>query len=132
MLRIELSGPEYQHLSVVDAPALLHNPTKYQTAKDGVIIRNLIAEYIMDKRTIILAVMDARNNLVNQKVFSMARAAHPQGKRTVGIITKCDTVAEGDEEVELVLCIDKLTIEFGDGLGYRSIKIAKGYWMPAR
>lgn len=42
--------------------------------------------------------MDARNNLANQEVFNMARSADPQGSRTVGIITKCDAVQEGDEE----------------------------------
>lgn len=30
--------------------------------------------------------------------FNMARSADPQGSRTVGIITKCDAVQEGDEE----------------------------------
>lgn len=30
--------------------------------------------------------------------FSMARAADPQGMRTVGIITKCDALEAGDEE----------------------------------
>jgi hypothetical protein len=30
--------------------------------------------------------------------FSMARAADPAGKRTVGIITKCDTLQSGDEQ----------------------------------
>ena len=43
------------------------------------------------------AVMDARNNFANQEVFRMARAADPQGLRTVGIITKCDAVQTGDE-----------------------------------
>ncbi|EGE85984.2 hypothetical protein BDDG_08929 [Blastomyces dermatitidis ATCC 18188] len=98
ILKIELSGPEHRHLSVVDVPGLFHNPTKYQTEEDRAIIRNLIESYITDKRTIILAVMDAKNNLVNQEVFSMARAADPEGSRTVGIITKCDTVQVGDEE----------------------------------
>ncbi|KAL4782886.1 P-loop containing nucleoside triphosphate hydrolase protein [Aspergillus varians] len=97
ILKIELSGPEHNHLSVVDVPGLFHNPTKYQTEEDKGIIRKLIQDYITDKRTIILAVMDARNNLANQGVFSMARAADPAGKRTVGIITKCDAVEEGDE-----------------------------------
>ena len=41
--------------------------------------------------------MDARNNLANQEVFKMARAADPEGRRTVGIITKCDAVQKGDE-----------------------------------
>ncbi|KAL5048581.1 hypothetical protein BDW71DRAFT_213326 [Aspergillus fruticulosus] len=97
ILRIELSGPEHNHLSVVDVPGLYHNATKYQTEDDKVIIKRLIKDYITDKRTIILAVMDARNNLANQGVFSMARAADPAGQRTVGIITKCDAVAKGDE-----------------------------------
>lgn len=43
------------------------------------------------------AVLDARNNLANQEVFRMARAADPAGVRTVGIITKCDALQEGDE-----------------------------------
>lgn len=43
--------------------------------------------------------MDARNNLANQEVFRMARAADPEGKRTVGIITKCDAVQAGDESM---------------------------------
>ncbi|KAK9604807.1 hypothetical protein V6Z93_002758 [Aspergillus fumigatus] len=98
ILKIELSGPEQRHLSVVDVPGLFHNPTRYQTAENRVIIRNLIETYITDKRTIILAVMDARNNLANQEVFSMARAADPQGSRTVGIITKCDALEPGDED----------------------------------
>ncbi|KAJ6016561.1 hypothetical protein N7540_011152 [Penicillium herquei] len=97
ILKIELSGPDHRHLSVVDVPGLFHNPTRFQTEEDRTIIRNLIEGYITDKRTIILAVMDARNNLANQEVFSMARAADPAGKRTVGIITKCDALQKGDE-----------------------------------
>lgn len=72
ILKIELSGPEQRHLSVVDVPGLFHSkdkhssvsshkcfltkvdPTRYQTAENRVIIRNLIETYITDKRTIIL------------------------------------------------------------------------------
>lgn len=43
--------------------------------------------------------MDARNNLANQEVFRMARAADASGKRTVGIITKCDALQAGDEQM---------------------------------
>ena len=42
--------------------------------------------------------MDARNNLANQEVFRMAKAADVEGKRTVGIITKCDALQPGDEQ----------------------------------
>ena len=41
--------------------------------------------------------MDARNNLANQEVFRIARDIDPTGSRTVGVMTKCDAVREGDE-----------------------------------
>ncbi|KAJ5766695.1 uncharacterized protein N7511_004311 [Penicillium nucicola] len=112
ILKIELSGPNHRHLSVVDVPGLFHNATKFQTEEDRAIIRKLIENFITDGRTIILAVMDARNNLANQELFSMARAADPAGKRTVGIITKCDALQEGDEAGVLRIAknqVEKLT-----------------------
>lgn len=42
--------------------------------------------------------MDALNNLANQEVFHMDRAADSGGIRTVGIITKCDVLQAGDEQ----------------------------------
>lgn len=97
VLKVELSGPEHPHLSVVDVPGLFHNPTKYQTKEDAIIIRNLILSYIRDRRTIIMAIMDGRNNLANQEVFRMAKAADPNGSRTVGVVTKCDALQPGEE-----------------------------------
>lgn len=42
--------------------------------------------------------MDGRNNLANQEVFRMARAADPTGSRTVGVVTKCDALQSGEED----------------------------------
>ncbi len=41
--------------------------------------------------------MDARNNLANQEVFHIAKAADKEGDRTVGIMTKCDALQKGDD-----------------------------------
>lgn len=43
------------------------------------------------------AIMDGRNNLANQEVFRMAKAADPTGSRTVGVVTKCDALQPGEE-----------------------------------
>ncbi|KAL9090190.1 MAG: hypothetical protein Q9159_002089 [Coniocarpon cinnabarinum] len=107
IVRIELSGPNQRHLSVVDVPGLFHNPTKFQTAEDKEIIRNLVQEYIGDKRTIILGVCSAISNLATQEVFQLARQADPNGQRTVGIVTKCDAVASGDEQSVLDIATNK-------------------------
>ena len=64
------------------------------------------------------AVMDARNNLANQEVFRMARAADPKGRRTVGIITKCDALQQGDENMvstQFNLCVYALLTRQGYG-----------------
>ncbi|KAF4547271.1 Dynamin central region-containing protein 2 [Elsinoe fawcettii] len=110
VLRIELSGPEHHHLSIVDVPGLFHNATKYQTEEDRQLIRQLLLSYMEDKRTIILAVMDARNNLANQEVFAMAREADPKGRRTLGIITKCDALQSGDEDTVLKVAQNEVEI----------------------
>jgi hypothetical protein len=39
----------------------------------------------------------AESRLLTVSRFSMARDADRAGRRTVGIITKCDAVQEGDE-----------------------------------
>ncbi|KAF3935284.1 Dynamin [Dactylella cylindrospora] len=105
ILKIELSGPRHPHLTVVDIPGLFHSASEDQTAEDRNTIRDLIEKYIEDPRTIIMAVMDGRNNFANQGVFDMARTADPEGKRTVGIITKCDAIQEGDEGEALRLAL---------------------------
>lgn len=43
------------------------------------------------------AVLDSRNNLANQEVFRIAKAADHHGFRTVGIMTKLDASQQGDE-----------------------------------
>lgn len=108
ILKIELSGPHHPHLTIVDVPGLFHNSTIYQTEEDRELIRNLIKSYIEDPRTIIMAVMDGRNNLANQEVFRMARKVDPEGRRTVGIITKCDAVQPGDEAGVIQIASNKV------------------------
>lgn len=69
ILRIELSGPDQHHLSVVDVPGIFHSmnlisklhiftklidPTKFQTLADRSLIKGLIETYMRDSRTIIL------------------------------------------------------------------------------
>ena len=106
IVRIEVSGPGRDHLSVVDVPGLFHNPTQFQTADDKDIIRGLVKKYIGDHRTIIMAVCSATSNLANQEVFNLAREADPKGTRTVGIVTKCDVVPAGDEGTPMDIALN--------------------------
>ena len=46
----------------------------------------------------ISAVMAARDNTETQSVWSVAEQVDPECLRTVGVLTKCDLLAEGGEQ----------------------------------
>lgn len=79
-------------------------------------IRSLVMDYIKQPHSIILyaclnyyvksdrsiltslrAVVDATNQIGNQEALEFARLVDPEGHRTVGVLTKCDVVQQGDE-----------------------------------
>ena len=47
--------------------------------------------------TSLRAVVDATNHIGNQEALALARTVDPEGRRTVGVLTKCDVVQRGDE-----------------------------------
>lgn len=97
ILRIELSGPEQPHLTLVDLPGLFHSPNKQQSAQDAILVKSLARSYMANERSIILAVVSAKNDYANQVVTDLAREVDPRGARTLGIITKPDTLIVGSE-----------------------------------
>ncbi len=94
LLRVEVSGPDRPHLTIVDLPGLIHSETKQQSASDVELVQNLVQSYIAESRSIILAVVSAKNDYANQIVLRLARAADKMGVRTLGEITKPDTLIE--------------------------------------
>ena len=54
--------------------------------------------YLADPNTIIVAVVDATCPIPNQTALEMALSVDPIGRRTVGVLAKCDLVPSGDEE----------------------------------
>jgi GTP-binding protein EngB required for normal cell division len=95
ILRVEITGPDRPHLTIVDLPGLFHAETKFQTASDVQLIRDIVQDYMKEPRCIILAVVTAKNEPVNQIVLQLAREADSSGNRTLGVITKPDTLVRG-------------------------------------
>lgn len=81
----------------MDLPGLIHSSNRSQTEADKELILNLVKEYINNPRTIILAVVSAKNDMANQIIVDYARKADHDNKRTLGIITKPDFLREGTE-----------------------------------
>lgn len=97
ILRVEISGPTQPHLTLVDLPGLFHAGNKAQSEKDAESVKSLVTSYMKKSRSIILAVVSAKNDYANQIVTKYARDFDKDGDRTLGIITKPDTLHAGSD-----------------------------------
>ncbi|GAW17592.1 hypothetical protein ANO14919_070510 [Xylariales sp. No.14919] len=121
LLRIEISGPHHPHLTIVDLPGLIHSETKNQSALDVELVRDVVQTYMKQPRSIILAVVSAKNDIGNQMVLRLARSIDPTGRRTMGVITKPDTLVEGsNSQADFVSLAKNKEVEFD--LGWHVLK----------
>ncbi|EFE38018.1 dynamin GTPase, putative [Trichophyton verrucosum HKI 0517] len=97
VLSVEICGPDLPQLTVVDLPGLIHSANKTQSDEDVELIKSLVESYISQKRTIILAVISAKNDYANQVILKNCRLFDPNGARTLGVVTKPDFLRPGSE-----------------------------------
>ncbi|TAQ90934.1 hypothetical protein B7494_g709 [Chlorociboria aeruginascens] len=95
VLSIEIEGPNRPQLTLVDIPGLIQTSTKGVSDKDIETIAEITEYYIKQHRTICLAVISAKNDAANQSILRRVRNVDPDGERTLGIITKPDTLSAG-------------------------------------
>ena len=121
LLRVEVSGPDRPHLTIVDLPGLIHSETKQQSASDVELVQEVVRSYMKEPRSIMLAVVSAKNDYANQIVLKLARAADKKGNRTLGVITKPDTLIAGSESEAMYVSLAKnKDVEFR--LGWHVLK----------
>ncbi|PGH11844.1 hypothetical protein AJ79_04641 [Helicocarpus griseus UAMH5409] len=121
ILRVEITGPNKPKLTVVDLPGLIHSDSKQQSEADVELISNLVQSYMENPRSIILAVVSAKNDYANQIILKRAKKADPRGLRTLGLITKPDTLPVGSgSEQEFIELASNTNIEFR--LGWHVVK----------
>ena len=130
LLRVEVSGPDRPHLTIVDLPGLIHSETKQQSASD---VDLVVQSNMKESRSIILAVVSAKNDYANQIVLKLARAADKKVNRTLGVITKPDTLIAGSESEAMYVSLARnQDVEFR--LGWHVLKnmdSEKGEWSLA-
>jgi GTPase SAR1 family protein len=82
ILRLELSGPELPHLTLVDLPGLFQAGSRSQSDADSETVKSLVLRYMRSPRSIILAVVSAKNDFNNQSITRYSREIDPDGVRT--------------------------------------------------
>lgn len=103
VLKVEISGPNADHLTVIDVPGMFETVTPGLTTESDIdLVKNMVKRYIHESRTIILAVVPCNGDIANQKILRLAAEADPQGKRTLGVLTKPDLAIEN--ATKAVIC----------------------------
>lgn len=106
---------------MVDLPGLIHATNKAQTESDKELILDLVKEYMKNPRTIILAVVSAKNDFANQVILDHCKRIDEKRERTLGIVTKPDYLREGTQnELDWVELAQNKNIYFK--LGWHMLK----------
>lgn len=99
VLKIEICGPDQQHLSVIDVPGIFRKKTLGVTTQaDMDMVKNMVLSYMQNPRSAMLAVIPANVDIGTQEILDMAENCDPNGERTLGVLTKPDLVDEGGEQ----------------------------------
>lgn len=101
-IHLKVYSPTVLSLTLVDLPGLTKVPIGDQPTDIEVQIRSLVTEYISKPNCIILAVSPANVDLANSESLQIARQFDPQGKRTVGVLSKLDLMDHGTNALDIL------------------------------
>ncbi|KZT66613.1 hypothetical protein DAEQUDRAFT_714663 [Daedalea quercina L-15889] len=87
---IDLAGPDLTDLSFVDLPGIIQN-AEPETVQ---LVENLVLSHIKGN-CLILVTCPMSDDIDNQKALRLARDVDPSGLRTIGVLTKPDTLTAG-------------------------------------
>ncbi|KAI0718629.1 P-loop containing nucleoside triphosphate hydrolase protein [Cerioporus squamosus] len=88
-IHLRIYSPNVLDLTLVDLPGL----TK---------IRSLVLDYIAKPNCVILAVSAANVDLANSEALKLVRSVDPQGRRTIGALTKLDLMDAGTNALDIL------------------------------
>jgi GTP-binding protein EngB required for normal cell division len=95
VLRIEVTGPKQDHLTLIDLPGLFYVTKNDNDSASPALVKLLAQRYMKQPRTIILAIVSAKSDYATQEILKTLEDTDPDGSRTMGVITGLDTVENG-------------------------------------
>lgn len=101
-INLKIYSPHVVNLTLVDLPGIVKVPFEGQPEDIEEQIRSLCYDFISKPNAIILAVSAANQDLANSDGLKMARSVDPEGKRTIGVLTKVDIMDHGTDCCEVL------------------------------
>ncbi|RUS80640.1 hypothetical protein EGW08_011590 [Elysia chlorotica] len=91
------------NLTLVDLPGLTKVPVGDQPPDIEHQIRELCVHYISNPNSVILAVTAANTDFATSEAIKLSRDYDPDGRRTLGVITKLDLMDAGTDAMDVLL-----------------------------
>ncbi|KAI0676151.1 Dynamin central region-domain-containing protein [Trametes maxima] len=101
-IHLRIYSPNVLDLTLVDLPGLTKIPVGDQPSDIERQIRSLVLDYISKPNCVILAVSAANVDLANSEALKLARQTDPQGRRTIGVLTKLDLMDAGTNALDIL------------------------------
>ncbi|XP_062406310.1 interferon-induced GTP-binding protein Mx1-like [Sardina pilchardus] len=115
LISLEITSSEVCDLTLIDLPGIARVPVKGQPRDIGDQIKRLIRKFIDKEETINLVVVPCNVDIATTEALKMAQEVDPEGRRTLGILTKPDLVDPGTEDNILEIVYNRV------------IPLSKGY-----
>jgi replication fork clamp-binding protein CrfC len=96
-INLRIQSPKVPNLTLVDLPGITKVAIEGQDPAVVEQINQMVRNYIVPTRTLILAVTPANQDLANSDALRIAREVDPSGSRTIGVITKVDLMDAGTD-----------------------------------
>jgi hypothetical protein len=116
---VSIRGRECKNLTIVDLPGLIFATENFRDQRYIELVQHLVEDQIRKPNTLIAACVSAKDDMENQIINTLVRKYDPNGQRTIGIITKIDTIEDGLEDKWLEVVENR---RYGLKLGYCLVK----------
>ncbi|KAJ2918308.1 hypothetical protein MD484_g2118, partial [Candolleomyces efflorescens] len=98
VVSLAISGPGVADLSFCDLPGLIASVSSNRgSSNDIALVEGLVTSYIKKHSCIILLTVACETDFENQGAHRLAKIHDPDGKRTIGVLTKPDRIPTGEE-----------------------------------
>ncbi|KAF8323490.1 P-loop containing nucleoside triphosphate hydrolase protein, partial [Cantharellus anzutake] len=96
-ISMTVKGPDVVDLSFVDLPGIIASVSSGSHQSDIDNVKGLANHYISNQESIVLLTITCDTDFENQGAWQIGKAHDPQGKRTIGVLTKPDRIEPGNE-----------------------------------
>lgn len=102
---ITVYSPKCPDLNVIDLPGIVNNPLEGSDQPKDIdeITWNITKKYCEKENTIMLCVLASGVDITTSEILRYAKKIDPEGKRTMGVLTKLDLMNEGTSAKEALL-----------------------------